>query len=298
MYTSSLVWGDCCADLFQKYQEYSTLDECTEARIGPDGCLGLFARLDLPATCLLERYVGEIVDEADMGERNDLHVFLYDYGASKMYVDANKAGSLTRFMRKVESNIAAAAAASATGDGAASTTAPKTPLKPNCCIIPINLDGEWQLFVELKCDIKTGEELVLERYFGYHNEDSKWSGGVLDAKFPNTINQGGMTVDDENYRALMHYNKVSSLVYDRLPDEHHFLAAKRCLSDWVELRTVQDKSLPYCGQIGVYSTCPIRAGTYIGEYAGQVFVCDGTSDSLYVAKFENSFEVRHASVVV
>lgn len=104
----------------------TSLEQMTET-----GFVGLHARLDLPATCLLERYVGEIVDEANMGERTDMHVFLYDYGPSKLYVDATRAGSLTRFIRKTEG------------------LNPNMP-EANCCIVPINLDGEWQLFVELK----------------------------------------------------------------------------------------------------------------------------------------------------
>jgi hypothetical protein len=52
------------------------------------------------------------------------------------------------------------------------------------------------------------------------------------------------------------------------------------LFDRFSSRTVTDKSLPYCGQIGVYAECDIRVGTYIGEYCGQVFVCDGQSESL------------------
>lgn len=45
-------------------------------------------------------------------------------------------------------------------------------------------------------------------------------------------------------------------------------------------RVVTDKSLPYCGQIGVFAECDIKSGTYIGEYCGEVFVCDGQSESL------------------
>ncbi len=134
MYTSSIIWKDACVDLYQKYQEHSTLGECTQVKIGPSGRAGLFARLDLPATCLLERYVGEVIDGAEFARqpRNDLHVFLYDYGAGKLYVDSNATGSLTRFIRKVEPEDA----------------------DINCVIIPINLDGAWQLFVELQREIK------------------------------------------------------------------------------------------------------------------------------------------------
>lgn len=76
----------------------------------------------------------EVVDAKDFATspRNDLHVFLYDYGPSKLYVDANKAGSLTRFIRKVEADDPAV----------------------NCVIIPINMDGVWNLFVELQREIK------------------------------------------------------------------------------------------------------------------------------------------------
>ncbi len=134
VYTSSIIWKDACVDLYQKYQEHSTLGECTQVKIGAGGRAGLFARLDLPATCLLERYVGEVIDGAEFARqpRNDLHVFLYDYGAGKLYIDSNTTGSLTRFIRKVEPEDA----------------------DINCVIIPINLDGAWQLFVELQREIK------------------------------------------------------------------------------------------------------------------------------------------------
>lgn len=294
------------------------MQECTEVKFNAQGFLGLHARLDLPSTCLLERYVGEIVDEKDLGERNDLHMFLYDYGVSKLYVDANRSGSLTRFIRKVDSReevgdvsgnkkgeaknilsfffISPRSFPSPFSDKSNDNGVDDTLPKANCCIIPINLDGEWQLFVELKGDIKAGTELILERYYGYHNEDAVWR-GRLDKTYPNTINDGTLTVDDERYKQFLKYTDNNALVYDKLPDEHHFLVAKRCLSDWVELRTVTDKALPYCGQIGVYAACPIHAGTYIGEYTGEVFVCDGTSDSLYVAKYENSFEAEETDLV-
>ena len=33
VYTSSLHWGDACFDLYHKYQEYSTLEECTQVKV-------------------------------------------------------------------------------------------------------------------------------------------------------------------------------------------------------------------------------------------------------------------------
>ena len=275
VYTSSVIWKDACRDLYQKYQEHSTLGECTQIRINAKGQVGLHARLDLPATCLLERYVGEVIDGREFATvaRNDLHVFLYDYGAGRLYVDSNAVGSLTRFIRKVE---------------------PEDP-EVNCVIIPINLDGVWQLFVELQREIKVGEELVMARYYGYHGEDLAWK-GKLHLTFPNTVNHD-LTEESPSYHELLQYTSTDHLIYDRLEDGHHFLAGKRCLADWCELRTVADKSLPYCGQIGVYAACDIRSGTYIGEYCGEVFVCDGQSESLYVAKFENSFEAEETDLV-
>lgn len=134
VYTPSVVWGDACRDLFKKYQEHSTLEECTQVKINDRGQVGLHARLDLPATCLLERFVGEVIDEREFEKepRTDMHVFLYDYGPHKLYVDTSRAGSLTRFIRKTDADDP----------------------EVNCVIVPINLDGIWQLFVELQRDIK------------------------------------------------------------------------------------------------------------------------------------------------
>lgn len=251
------------------------MEECTEVRINAKGQLGLHARLDLPATCLLERFVGEVVDERDMGPRTDCQVFLYDYGPSKLYVDTTRCGSLTRFLRKVE---------------------PEDP-ECNCLIIPINLDGQWQLFVELQREIKVGEELVLGRYYGYHGEDAVWK-GRLHTTHPNDVTQNlGNLHGDFSQLPWMDYVATSSLLYELLPDDHPFLQARRCLHDWAELNTVTDTTMPYCGQIGTFATCDIRSGTYIGEYAGEVFACDGSSESLYVAKFENSFEAEETDLV-
>ena len=269
------MWGDCCIDLYSKYQEYSTLEECTEVAVNDAGQLGLKARMVLPATCLLERFVGEVIDgeEFETSERNDMHVFLYDYGLGKLYVDTNQQGSLTRFLRKVEAEDESA----------------------NCCIVPINLDGQWQLFVELKREVQAGEELILERYYGYHGEDSEWK-GRLGTLHPNSAIES-LEWNSETHAQLMDYEPVNSLTYERLPDGHHFLTGRRCLSDWVALLVVTDKSLPYCGQIGTFAAADIRTGTYIGEYAGRVFACDGSSESLYVAKYENSFEAEETDLV-
>lgn len=276
-YTSSLIWGDCCIDLYAKYQESSTLEECTEVALNDKGQLGLRARLDLPATCLLERFVGEVIDgacfENGQVQRTDMHVFLYDYGLGKLYVDTTRQGSLTRFIRKVEPDDA----------------------EVNALIIPINLDGQWQLFVELQREIKVGEEIVLGRYYGYHDEDAEWK-GKLGSLYPNDVIQG-MQFNSPAHAQLMNYEPTACLTFERLPEDHHFLAGRRCLSDWVSLQVVQDKSLPYCGQIGTFAACDIRSGTYIGEYAGEVFACDGSSESLYVAKYENTFEAEETDLV-
>jgi hypothetical protein len=38
-YTPSVVWSNACRDLYKKYQEHSTLEECTEVKMNAKGLL-------------------------------------------------------------------------------------------------------------------------------------------------------------------------------------------------------------------------------------------------------------------
>lgn len=137
----------------------------------------------------------------------------------------------------------------------------------------------------------------MKRYYGYHDEDNAWK-GKLQSAYPNNINKDfSENCEDAEYEKFRSYTHTHCLLYDTLPDDHHFMNGRRCLSDWVELRKVTDTTMPYCGQIGTFAACDIRSGTYIGEYTGEVFICDGSSESLYVAKFENSFEAEETDLV-
>jgi hypothetical protein len=58
---------------------------------------------------------------------------------------------------------------------------------------------------------------------------------VFSFSYPNSVNVD-LNSDSDVYKELLEYRSVSSLDYERLEEGHPFLAGKRCLSDWCQLK--------------------------------------------------------------
>ena len=227
IYTSTLIW-EVSEEMQQKYKEYSLLSECSKINFTEFNSFGLFAHIDLQETCLLDEYTGFIVSDADFSSSllNPHRVFLHfeEEREEYLWIDSTEIGNETRFIRRV----------------------PQGSPTANCRLQHIIYDGELRVFVELTRDVKSGEEFVLEHFIPRHLHSSEPS---LSWKEPSRDEH----ISSSKFLQMLRYGHTPQLIYDKLEDSHPFLAAKRCLWDYVVIGDITEPNHPCFGERGCFA---------------------------------------------